>query len=179
LSVGLCQARYFFIKLIYLFIFFKTGPRFAEPGSFEFEYGSKWKGLYEMKKQKLQALEREMKLEEDKLIAQMEFARYEHETEALRAKLREREATRDQQKAQWEARERDMQEMLKLEQERRSREEEAMSSRMQQQDASIRQRQQENTLFMQAQELNSLLDKQEASMQRNRPGANVIKLFYP
>jgi splicing factor, proline- and glutamine-rich len=177
--VGLCQARYFFIKLIYLFIFFKTGPRFAEPGSFEFEYDSKWKGLYETKKQKLQALEREMKLEEDKLIAQMEFARYEHETEALRAKLREREATRDQQKAQWEARERDMQEMLKLEQERRSREEEAMSSRMQQQDASIRQRQQENTLFMQAQELNSLLDKQEASMQRNRPGANVIKLFYP
>ena len=29
-----------------------------------------------MKKQKLEALEREMKLEEDKLIAQMEYARY-------------------------------------------------------------------------------------------------------
>jgi hypothetical protein len=35
-----------------------------------------WKQLYEMKKQKLEALEREMKLEEDKLIAQMEYARY-------------------------------------------------------------------------------------------------------
>jgi hypothetical protein len=29
-----------------------------------------------MKKQKLEALEREMKLEEDKLIAQMEYARF-------------------------------------------------------------------------------------------------------
>ena len=54
------------------FLFFeKVGPRFAEPGGFEFEYGAKWKALYEMKKQKLQALEREMKLEEDKLIAQV------------------------------------------------------------------------------------------------------------
>ena len=60
------------------------GPRFADNASFEFEYGEKWKQLYEMKKQKLEALEREMKLEEDKLIAQMEFARYEHETETLK-----------------------------------------------------------------------------------------------
>ena len=51
------------------------GPRFANPGSFEFEYGQKWKALHEMKKQKIEALEREMKLEEDKLVAQMEFAR--------------------------------------------------------------------------------------------------------
>jgi proline- and glutamine-rich splicing factor len=123
-----------------------------------------------MKKQKLQALEREMKLEEDKLVAQMEFARYEHETEHLRAKLREREASREQHKSQWEAREREMSEMLKMEQERRVREEEQMSSRMLQQDANIRQRQQENSLFMQAQELSSMLDRQEAEMRGNRPG---------
>merc|ERR1712150_294520 len=30
----------------------ETGPRFAVPGTFEFEYGTKWKGLYELKKQK-------------------------------------------------------------------------------------------------------------------------------
>merc|ERR1712001_24066 len=30
----------------------EIGPRFANPGSFEFEYGSKWKALYDMKKQK-------------------------------------------------------------------------------------------------------------------------------
>ena len=56
-------------------------------GSFEFEYGAKWKALYDMKKQKLESLEREMKLEEDKLVAQMEFARYEHETEMLKNQL--------------------------------------------------------------------------------------------
>ena len=156
----------------------QTGPRFPDPGSFEFEYGSKWKALYEMKKQKLQALDREMQLEEDKLVAQMEFAKYEHETEHLRAKLREREASRDQHKSQWEAREREMQEMLKLEQERRVRDEEAMSSRMQQQDANIRQRQQENTLLVQAQELNNLLDQQEADIQnRNQPGPAFVGNF--
>ena len=42
----------------------QVGPRFANFGSFEFEYGEKWKQLYEMKKQKLEALDREMKLEE-------------------------------------------------------------------------------------------------------------------
>merc|ERR1719266_2838184 len=44
----------------------EVGPRFAVEGSFEYEYGMKWKQLYEMKKQKLEALEREMKLEETK-----------------------------------------------------------------------------------------------------------------
>ena len=53
-----------------------------------------------MKKQKLESLDREMKLEEDKLIAQMEFARYEHETESLREQLRSREQQREQQKMQ-------------------------------------------------------------------------------
>ena len=48
-----------------------------------------------MKKQKLEALEREMKLEEDKLIAQMEYARYEHETETLRQQLAVREQSKD------------------------------------------------------------------------------------
>merc|ERR1719510_1421774 len=28
----------------------ETGPRFAVPGTFEYEYGTKWKGLYELKK---------------------------------------------------------------------------------------------------------------------------------
>ena len=123
-----------------------------------------------MKKQKLQALEREMKLEEDKLVAQMEFAKYEHETEHLRAKLREREASRDQHKTQWEAREREMQDMLRMEQERRTRDEEAMSSRMLQQDANIRQRQQENSLFVQAQELNNMLDQEEEIQNRGNQG---------
>lgn len=38
----------------------------------------------ELFKQKKDAIERELKIEEDKLISQMEYARYEHETEMLR-----------------------------------------------------------------------------------------------
>merc|ERR1711981_536629 len=119
----------------------EIGPRFANPGSFEFEYGSKWKALYDMKKQKLEALDREMKLEEDKLVAQMEFARYEHETEMLKNQLRQREQQRDRQKAEWEERERQMSEMMSAEAERRKREEEAMMKRMQEQESNMRRRQ--------------------------------------
>lgn len=67
--------------------FFKAreiGPRFAQIGSFEHEYGTRWKQLHELYKQKEEALKREMAMEEEKLEAQMEFARYEHETELLR-----------------------------------------------------------------------------------------------
>lgn len=61
-----------------------VGPRFANPNSFEHEFGTRWKQLAELYKQKEEALKREMKLEEEKLEAQMEYARYEHETEMLR-----------------------------------------------------------------------------------------------
>merc|ERR1712226_164976 len=37
----------------------EVGPRFAMDGSFEYEYGMKWKQLYDMKRQKLEALERD------------------------------------------------------------------------------------------------------------------------
>merc|ERR1712062_324231 len=139
----------------------EVGPRFANFGSFEFEYGEKWKQLYEMKKQKLEALDREMKLEEDKLVAQMEYARYEHETESLRNQLRQRESARDMQKSRWEQREQEMDVMMKNEAERRVREEKDMMQRMEEQEQSMRRRQEENSLFMQAQELNQMLDVQD------------------
>ena len=60
------------------------GPRFAELNSFEHEYGTRWKQLHELFKKKHEALSNEMKMEEEKLEAQMEYARYEHETEMLR-----------------------------------------------------------------------------------------------
>ncbi|XP_040576603.1 protein no-on-transient A [Lepeophtheirus salmonis] len=142
----------------------ETVPRFAGEGSFEHAYGQKWKSLHDMKRQKIESLEREMKLEEDKLLAQMEFARYEHETEQLREQLRRREADRDLQKNQWEERERHMSEMMRQEHERRNNDETSMMNRIQEQDNVMRQRQQENSLFMQAQELNSILDQQEANI---------------
>lgn len=62
----------------------EVGPRFAAPGSFEHEYGTRWKQLHELYKQKEDALKRDMLMEEEKLEAQMEYAKYEHETELLR-----------------------------------------------------------------------------------------------
>lgn len=137
------------------------GPRFAEPGSFEHEYGTRWKQLHDLYKQKHDALKNEMKMEEEKLEAQMEYARYEHETEMLRNQLRQREQDRDQRKSNWEMKEKfaDEQRMKNEEQMRRAQEE--MSMRMSKQEEELRRRQQENTLFMQAQQLNSLLDAQE------------------
>jgi len=94
-------------------------PRFAKPESFEFEYGNKWKQLYEMKKAKLQALEREMKLEESKLIAQMEFSRYDHETESLRNALKRKEEFCEQQKHMWTMKSKQMDNLIQREKEKR------------------------------------------------------------
>jgi len=144
------------------------GPRFAELGSFEHEYGTRWKQLHDLYKQKHEALKNEMQMEEEKLEAQMEYARYEHETEMLRNQLRQREQDRDQRKTNWEMKEKfaDEQRMKSEEQMRRAQEEMAM--RMSKQEEELRRRQQENTLFMQAQQLNSLLDAQE-----NQQGGNI------
>jgi len=146
----------------------EVGPRFAESGSFEFEYGQKWKQLYDMKKQKLEALEREMKLEEDKLIAQMEYARYEHETEHLKQQLQAREEARERNKNMWQQREQEMSKMFEMEQQRRTDEEKEMMERMKRQDEGMRKRQEENSLFMQAQELNNMLDNNERGRDKKR-----------
>lgn len=84
----------------------QNGPRFADVGSFEHEYGQRWKHIHEMYKQKAEALKRDMVMEEEKLEAQMEFARHEHEIEQLREQLRMREQDKDRKKAEWEMKER-------------------------------------------------------------------------
>jgi len=96
----------------------ETGPRFASKGSFEYEYGTKWKALYALKKQKEEALKVEMKLEEAKLIAQMEYSRFEHETDMLREELRKKEAVRDQHKSMWSVKEKYMDDIMRQEQDR-------------------------------------------------------------
>ena len=68
------------------------------------------------------------------LHCQMEFARYEHETERLRNELRMREANRDQAKSNWEQKEKHMQAMMQQESERRAEEEKRMMSRMAEQE---------------------------------------------
>lgn len=53
----------------------ETGPRFASPGSFQHEYGMRWKQLYDLHTQKEEALKKELELEKEKLEAQMEYAK--------------------------------------------------------------------------------------------------------
>ncbi|XP_039492862.1 protein no-on-transient A [Drosophila santomea] len=133
------------------------GPRFADMNSFEHEYGSRWKQLHDLFKSKQDALKRELKMEEDKLEAQMEYARYEQETELLRQELRKREVDNERKKLEWEMREKHAEEM-------RNREEEHLrrhQSQMLRQEEDMRARQQESELLMQAHKLNMILDQQE------------------
>lgn len=51
------------------------GPRFSEASSFEHEYGTRWKQLHELHRQKEDALKKELSSEEEKLEAQMEYAK--------------------------------------------------------------------------------------------------------
>ncbi|GLG93257.1 LOW QUALITY PROTEIN: Hrp65 protein [Gryllus bimaculatus] len=148
----------------------EVGPRFANPASFEYEYGTRWKQLYELHKQKEDALKREMKMEEEKLEAQMEYARYEHETEILREQLRQRELDRERQKREWEMKERQAEEQRIADEERMRRQQEEMQLRMHHQEEELRRRQQENSLFMQAHQLNSLLDQQEQALRQTPAG---------
>ncbi|XP_017463535.1 PREDICTED: protein no-on-transient A-like, partial [Rhagoletis zephyria] len=149
-----------------------VGPRFAEIGSFEHEYGTRWKQLHELFKTKQEALKRELKMEEEKLEAQMEYARYEHETELLRQELRKRESDNERKKMEWEMREKQAEEMRKRDEENMRRQQTEMQTRMLRQEEDMRRRQQENTLFMQAQQLNSLLDQQEGFGGNNNGGNN-------
>ncbi|XP_023935383.2 hrp65 protein [Bicyclus anynana] len=142
----------------------EMGPRFSEPGSFEHEYGTRWKQLHELHRQKEDALKKELAAEEEKLEAQMEYAKYEHETELLREQLRQREQDRERQKRTWEMAERAAEERRESERLQLLRQEEELSQRMRLQDDELRRRQQENTLFVQAQRLNSMLDRQEQGM---------------
>ncbi|CAB0032784.1 unnamed protein product [Trichogramma brassicae] len=127
----------------------EQGPRFASIGSFEHEYGTRWKQLHELYKQKEDALKREMMMEEEKLEAQMEFARNEHETELLREQLRVREADRERKKREWEMKERQAEEQRTREEELRRRQQEEMALRIRRQEEELHRRQQENNLFMQ------------------------------
>ncbi|XP_070498915.1 hrp65 protein isoform X3 [Chironomus tepperi] len=150
----------------------QNGPRFAEMGSFEHEFGTKWKQMYDMYKQKHDALKREMQLEEEKLEAQMEYAKFEHETESLREQLRKREQDRDRQKKEWEDRERQADESRVRDEQQMRRQTDDMQMRMQRQDEEMRRRQQENSLFMQAQQLSNMLDQQEMNQGGSGNGGN-------
>ncbi|XP_016430583.1 paraspeckle component 1 [Sinocyclocheilus rhinocerous] len=59
-------------------------PRFAQPGTFEFEYSSRWKALDEMEKQQREQVERNIQEAKEKLEAEMEAAKHEHQLMMMR-----------------------------------------------------------------------------------------------
>uniref|UniRef100_A0A8D0GNF4 Paraspeckle component 1 n=1 Tax=Sphenodon punctatus TaxID=8508 RepID=A0A8D0GNF4_SPHPU len=59
-------------------------PRFAQPGTFEFEYASRWKALDEMEKQQREQVDRNIREAKEKLEAEMEAARHEHQLMLMR-----------------------------------------------------------------------------------------------
>lgn len=127
----------------------QEGPRFANNGTFEFEYGMKWKQLYELFDKKKEALENELQDEKKKLEEQMELAKYEHETEMLRDQLRQRELMNERNKTDFEARQREWDDHRRVEDERVRREDEELTLKYRQQEEELRRRQEENRVFMQ------------------------------
>ncbi|XP_064609918.1 paraspeckle component 1-like isoform X2 [Liolophura sinensis] len=62
-------------------------PRFAQPGSFEFSFASKWKQIVEMEKSQLEQVKRNVEEAKLKLEGEMETAQMEHQEELLRKDL--------------------------------------------------------------------------------------------
>ena len=69
----------------------EIGPRFAERGSFEHEFGSRFKQLYDLEREKRARLEHEIQEARRMLLEQMEYQRVEHQTKMLKDRLRELE----------------------------------------------------------------------------------------
>lgn len=59
-------------------------PRFAQPGTFEFDYSSRWKALDEMEKQQREQVNRNIQEAKEKLEAEMETAKHEHQLMMMR-----------------------------------------------------------------------------------------------
>lgn len=59
-------------------------PRFAQPGSFEFSFASKWKQIVEMEKSQMEQVKRNVEEAKMKLEGEMETAQMEHQEELLR-----------------------------------------------------------------------------------------------
>ncbi|XP_051892067.1 splicing factor, proline- and glutamine-rich-like [Pristis pectinata] len=119
-------------------------PRFAQHGTFEFEYSQRWKSLDEMEKQQREQVEKNMREARDKLENEMEDAYHEHQAMLLRQDLmrRQEELRRMEELHSQEVQKRKQLE-LRQEEERRRREEE-MLMRQREKEEMIRRQREEN-----------------------------------
>ncbi|XP_026087329.1 splicing factor, proline- and glutamine-rich-like [Carassius auratus] len=105
-------------------------PRFARPGSFEFEYSQRWKSLDEMEKQQRQQVEKNICEAREKLEGEMEDAYHEHQANMLRQDLlRRQEELRRMEEMHSQEMQKRKEMQLRQEEERRRREEEMMRQR--------------------------------------------------
>lgn len=125
------------------------GPRFAIPGSFEYEYAQRYKDLWQSYNLKLSMLKAEQESEERKLEIDLMRARYDHETERLKSMIRQREMEKERY-------------CQKLEDQ--ARKSQRVESQLLEEVAKIEFKPPDN-LFMQASQLNDMLDSEEREMQ--------------
>ncbi|CAG0916653.1 unnamed protein product [Notodromas monacha] len=127
-------------------------PRFAEPESFEFEYGQRWKELHELEKQKIDAVKAEIRFEREKLESQMDFAKQDAEISLLRKQLRQRELEKEARMRKQEMQMQQMEGMRRNEEAQYRKREEQMTQVISRGEENLRQRAQDNCLFLQQQE---------------------------
>lgn len=105
-------------------------PRFARPGTFEFEYSKRWKSLDEMEKQQRQQVEKNMREAREKLESEMEDAYHEHQANLLRQDLlRRQEELRRMEELHSQEMQKRKEMQIRQEEERRRREEEMLRKR--------------------------------------------------
>lgn len=105
-------------------------PRFAHPGSFEYEYSKRWKSLDEMEKQQRQQVEKNMREAREKLESEMEDAYHEHQANMLRQDLlRRQEELRRMEEMHSQEMQKRKEMQMRQEEERRRREEEMLRKR--------------------------------------------------
>ncbi|CAK9294418.1 unnamed protein product [Gordionus sp. m RMFG-2023] len=66
-------------------------PKFAPPGTFEYDYGNKWKALYQQEKIQRELLEKKIQEDREVLENDMENTLHEHQTMMLRQDLMRRQ----------------------------------------------------------------------------------------
>ncbi|CAK6949204.1 splicing factor%2C proline- and glutamine-rich [Scomber scombrus] len=105
-------------------------PRFARPGTFEFEYSKRWKSLDEMEKQQRDQVEKNMREAREKLESEMEDAYHEHQANLLRQDLlRRQEELRRMEELHSQEMQKRKEMQIRQEEERRRREEEMLRKR--------------------------------------------------
>jgi len=139
-------------------------PRFARPGTFEYEYSKRWKSLDEMEKQQRQQVEKNMKEAREKLESEMEDAFHEHQANLLRQDLlRRQEELRRMEEMHSQELQRKKEIALRQEEERRMREEEMLKRR--EMEEQMRRQREENY------RMGNFMDGRDREMRMNAGGA--------